>query len=158
MTDGSRPREAVPEAQPPHSARKRATIGLLRTADVLRRYFDCLFEPCGLAPQQYNVLRILRGARPEPLPTMVIAERMIEQAPGITRLLDRLEEKGLVNRERCAEDRRRVHCSITAEGLRVLEELDEPVDEADETALGMLDDNEVGQLIQFLDRIRAGLS
>ena len=139
------------------SMRQEALVGLWRTSDVARRFVGRLFEPYGLAMQQYNVLRILRGARPEALPTMEIADRMIEKAPGITRLLDRLEEKGLVSRERCPDDRRQVLCCITEEGLGVLEELDEPVAEADEAALEMLDDDEVRQLIELLARIREGL-
>lgn len=132
-------------------------MGLLSTADVVRRYFAALLEPYGVTPQQYNVLRILRGAR-SPLPTMDIADRMVERAPGITRLLDRLHEKGLVNRERCADDRRQVLCSISPGGLALLEELDEPVNEADEAVLAMLGDGDVDRLLDLLDRIRAGHS
>lgn len=131
-------------------------MGLLRTADVLRRHFEAVYEPYGITGQQYNVLRILRGARPESLPTMEIAERMIERTPGITRLVDRLEEKGLVTRERCAEDRRCVLCTVTAAGLELLEELDEPVDEADDAALAMLSREEAERLIALLDRVREG--
>lgn len=130
-------------------------MGLLRTADVVRRYFAQLLEPYGITPQQYNVLRILRGAR-SPLPTMEIVDRMVERAPGITRLLDRLDEKGLVSRERCMEDRRQVLCSISPEGLKLLEELDEPVNAADEAVLAMLKGGEVEQLIELLHRIREG--
>jgi len=138
------------------SARQEAAIGILRTADALRRHFDAVLEPRGITSQQYNVLRILRGAHPEALPTMEIAERMIERTPGITRLIDRLVEKGLVARERCHEDRRRVRCSVTERGLALLSLLDAPVDEADESALAMLDDREVDRLVAVLDRVREG--
>src|SRR5262249_14855885 len=77
-----------------------AAVGLMRTADLLRRLLEQALEPSGVTAQQYNVLRILRGARPESLPTLEIAERMIERTPGITRLLDRLEAKKLVRRDR----------------------------------------------------------
>lgn len=132
-------------------------MGLLRAGDLLRRYFGALFESYGLTGQQYNVLRILRGARPERLPTMEIAERMIERTPGITRLLDRLDEKGLVSRERCADDRRKVLCEITPEGLELLESLDEPVAAADEAVLAGFEDEEVEELIRLLDRVGQGM-
>ncbi len=129
-------------------------MGLLRTADVLRRYFASVYEPYGITAQQYNVLRILRGARPEPLPTMEIAQRMIERTPGITRLLDQLESRSLVARERCADDRRCVLCAVTPAGLDLLEELDRPVDEADDAVLAMLSGKEAERLTKLLDRVR----
>ncbi len=132
-----------------------SVVGLLRTADLVRARFEEFFEPYGITPQQYNVLRILRGARPDPVPTMTIARRMIERAPGITRLLDRLEVKGLVQRERCADDRRRVLCTISEKGLRLLAELDEPFDRLEAGALGMLSEPGAGRLVGLLDQIRA---
>ncbi len=78
----------------------------MRTADLARRRITTVIEPHGLTPQQFNVLRILRGAGPDGLPTLEVANRMIEQAPGITRLLDRLEAKELIKRHRCPKDRR----------------------------------------------------
>lgn len=131
-------------------------MALLRTADVLRRRFESVFQPHGITSQQYNVLRILRGARPEALPTMEIADRMLERTPGITRLVDRLEEKGLVRRQRSQEDRRCVLCTVTEEGLELLAELEEPVDRADRDVVSMLDEDEVKELIGYLDRIRDG--
>src|SRR3982751_1849888 len=109
-----------PDPDPPESFGSReqqAGIGLLRTADALKRSIAKLIEPDGITPQQYNVLRILRGAGRDGLPTLTIGERMIEQTPGVTRLVDRLERKGLVARVPCPKDRRRVFCRITPEGL-----------------------------------------
>ncbi len=106
---------------------QQALVSLFRTTDAVRRALAAVLEPHGLTGQQYNVLRILRGAHPDPLPVMEVAERMMEQTPGITRLLDRLEAKGLVVRVRCREDRRQVHCSVTEAGLALLAGLDEPV-------------------------------
>lgn len=154
MGESSRLKRELRQTKPFRSSYQEAAMGLLRTADVLRRRFEALFEPYGITSQQYNVLRILRGSRPDPLPTMEIAERMIERTPGITRLVDRLEEKGFVRRQRSPDDRRRVLCSITSEGLDLLEELDDPVDEADEEVLSMLDEDEVEELVEMLDRIR----
>ncbi len=129
-------------------------MDVLRTADALRRTFDAILEPYGLTGQQYNVLRILRGARPYPLPTMEIANRMIEKTPGITGLLDRLEGKGLVGRARGSDDRRCQYCSITKRGLDLLAELDDPIDEADDAALSMLSKDEVATLAKLLGAIR----
>ena len=117
---------------------KAAVLGILRAADVLRRRGAALLDPYGITPQQFNVLRILRGARPDGLCTLTIAERMIEQAPGITRLIDRLEAKQLVVRVRSSEDRRQVWCRITFAGLRLLARLDEPVAALDRQAVAGL--------------------
>ncbi|HEU4363896.1 MAG TPA: MarR family transcriptional regulator [Candidatus Krumholzibacteria bacterium] len=108
----------------------------------------------GVTLQQYNVLRILRGAEPDGLPTLVVAERMIERAPGITRMIDRLEEKGLVARERRGADRRCVHCRITGAGLDLLAGLDEPVDRADRAAFDALNQRELSELTSLLERVR----
>lgn len=133
-------------------------MALLRTADVVRRYIGRVLEPYGITPQQFNVLRILRGASAggaEGIPTLTIAERMIEEAPGITRLLDRLEAKGLVSRKRCPEDRRQVLCHATPQALDLLARIDGAMDEADDTALGPLSEEDKTQLIRLLDAVRA---
>ena len=115
-------------------------------------------EAGGITIQQYNVLRILRGAGSVGLPTLAIRDRMIEEAAGITRLLDKLETAGFVVRERSTPDRRQVLCHITPAGLRLLTQLDEPVDAANERALIMLDDPEKTTLTELLGAVRAGLS
>ena len=134
---------------------KAAVLGIIRAADVLRRRGAALFAPYGITLQQYNVLRILRGARPDGLCTLTIAERMIEQAPGITRLIDRLEAKQLVVRVRSSEDRRQVWCRITPAGLRLLARLDEPVDTLDRQAVAGLaraDQMRLAELLQAVHR------
>lgn len=133
-------------------------MALLRTADVVRRYIARVLEPYGITPQQFNVLRILRGAHAEDtqgIPTLAIAERMIEETPGITRLLDRLEAKGMVHRQRCPEDRRQVLCQATPQGLDLLGRIDGAMDEADEGALGTLSEEDKARLILLLDAVRA---
>src|SRR3954470_14782295 len=137
------------------SREQQATLGLLRTSDALKRSLAQVVEPHGITPQQYNVLRILRGAGPDGLPTLTIGERMIEQTPGVTRLVDRLELKGLVARTPCPTDRRRVFCRITAVGLQLLSELDEPVNRWDTQAVAMLAPSEIDSLITLLDRVRS---
>jgi DNA-binding MarR family transcriptional regulator len=103
----------------------------------------------GITSQQYNGLRILRGAGLGG-PTLGIAELMIEQAPGITRLLDRLERKKLVRRERPSDNRRQVLCFITKPGLDLLHELDTPVRNKVNQALHQLDESGVEELIRLL--------
>src|SRR4051794_31271009 len=131
-----------------------AAVTLLRTADVIRRLIATVIEPNGITTQQYNVLRILRGAGERGLPTLEIAERMIESTPGITRLIDRLETKKLVARERCLTDRRQVFCHITTAGLTLLKTLDTPTLQAADAALGVLKKTELTSLIDLLDRTR----
>jgi len=146
----------IRQTRPFRSTRQEALLGLLKTSDVLRRFLATLAEPHGITLQQYNVLRILRGAGPEGLPTLEIAERLIEQAPGVTRLLDRLEGKGLVKRQRCPLDRRQVTCRITPRGLKQLARMDGSMDAADDRGLGMLPDRDVERLVEILDVVRAG--
>jgi DNA-binding MarR family transcriptional regulator len=117
-----------------------------------------ILEPYGITAQQYNVLRILRGAGERGLPTLDIVERLIEETPGITRLIDRLEEKQLVARERCLTDRRQVFCRITKEGLKLLAKLDVPLNSAEEDVLGHLKKRELDELVDLLDRAREGLN
>jgi len=148
----------IRQTRPFRSLSQEATLGLLRTADVLRRTFGQTVEPLGLTLQQYNVLRILRGAGPDGLPTLAITERLIERTPGITRLLDRLERRSWVTRERTTGDRRKVVCRITSSGLETLGQLDEPVDELDDKNLGVLSEDELRTLIALLDRVRRDLA
>ncbi len=146
------------EQEPQENFRSReqqATLGLLRTADAMKRSLAHVMEPHGITPQQYNVLRILRGAGPDGLPTLTIGERMIEQTPGVTRLVDRLERKGLVARTPCPKDRRRVFCRMTPKGLDLLKELDEPVNRWDAQAVSVLPPSELDSLITLLDRVRS---
>lgn len=149
----------VPDNRPGRQlkSRRQEAVGvLLRTERRIEEQFRRIIEPAGLTLQQYSVLRILRGAGEGGLATLAIAERMADRAPGITRLIDRLERRDLVRRER-GEDRRQVLCHITPGGLRLLAELDAGVDQADETVFAALTNNEVGALIHLLDRVRASL-
>jgi DNA-binding MarR family transcriptional regulator len=142
------------QTKPFPSKAQEAAVALMRTADVLRRLIGAVVEPNGITSQQYNVLRILRGAGERGLPTLEIAERMIESTPGITRLIDRLETKKLAVRVRCLTDRRQVFCHITPAGLALLTTLDAPILDAADTALGALKKTELTSLIDLLDRTR----
>jgi DNA-binding MarR family transcriptional regulator len=146
--------EELQQSKPFHSVGQEAYLALLRTADDMRRRVSLVLEPAGITLQQYNVLRILRGAGTDGLPTLAIGERMIERTPGVTRLIDRMEEKGWVSRERCADDRRRVWCRITERGLRLLAPLDAPVNAVDDSLEEVLEQRELAALIDQLDRIR----
>lgn len=146
--------QELKQTRPFPSKAQEAAVALLRTADVLRRLAGAVVEPKGITTQQYNVLRILRGAGDRGLPTLEIVERMIETTPGITRLIDRLESKKLVARERCTNDRRQVFCRITSGGLSLLTALDAPMLQATNTALGVLKKTELTSLIDLLDRTR----
>ncbi|MBC7901566.1 MAG: MarR family transcriptional regulator [Saprospiraceae bacterium] len=146
----SRPNEKKP-ARP--SKGGIAYVNLLRAADGVKAYFETIIAPFDITGQQYNVLRILRGAGEYGLPTLTIAERMIERDPGITRMIDRLEAKGLVWRENCPNDRRRIYCRITEKGMDLLELLDEPVDETNAAFHG-LTAAELAQLTVLLEKVR----
>ena len=127
---------------------------LLSTADKIKTSFEAVCAPFDITAQQYNVLRILRGAEPEGLPTLTIAERVIEKTPGITRMIDRLEAKGLVAREIRPHDRRCVYCRITKKGLKLLELLDKPVADFNRRAFRVLTDSELERLVTLLVKTR----
>lgn len=146
-------RDEIKQTRPFRTRAQEVVVALFRTANMVRKPFEALFANEGITFQQYNVLRILRGAR-APLPTMEIAERMIEDTPGITRLVNVLDERGLIRREQWPGDRRQTLCQITPAGLRILEDLDPPVDALDDAAASALTDDELETLLQLLGRVR----
>ncbi|HVX39758.1 MAG TPA: MarR family transcriptional regulator [Gemmatimonadaceae bacterium] len=146
----------IAQRRPFHSIKAEVSVSILRTAALIERYFAQVVSQAGVTTQQYNVLRILRGAGAEGLPTLVIRDRMIHEAPGITRLLDKLEASGLARRERTSPDRRQVFCYITDKGLAVLNELEEEMRQADDVAAGDLSEDEMRTLVKLLERVRAG--
>ena len=149
-------REELQQTRPFHSSAHEAVLSILRTAAVVQRHISQVVEASGVTIQQYNVLRILRGAGETGLPTLAIRDRMIEEAAGITRLLDKLEKAGHVVRERSTPDRRQVMCQITASGLTLLAALDEPVDAVNDMALAELAEADQRSLIALLSSVRAG--
>ncbi len=130
-------------------------VNVMRTADALARGGEALLKPTGLSATQYNVLRILRGAGTQGLACREVGCRMISRDPDITRLLDRMESRGLIARAREEQDRRVVKTRITPEGLRVLAELDAPVQELHRRQLHHLPAKELRQLSRLLERVRA---
>jgi DNA-binding MarR family transcriptional regulator len=145
--------DEIKQTRPFRSRSQEATVALMRTVHLLRRQADAVVAAEEITLQQFNVLRILRGAR-APLPTMEISERMVEPACGITRLIGTLEQRGFVKREQWAGDRRQVLCQITPAGLRVLERLEEPMNTLDDQTTGTLAPEQVETLLRILGDIR----
>lgn len=130
-------------------------LSLLRTADALARGAEALLKPHSLSPTQYNVLRILRGSGEQGLACREVSDRLITRDPDITRLLDRLEARGLIARAREAQDRRVVKTRITGDGLRLLAELDQPVRDTHRGQFCHLSEKQLRQLLNLLNRARA---
>ena len=151
-------RHDIKQSKPFRSQGEEVAVALMRTADLVQRAIGSVVEPHGITTQQYNVLRILRGAGKDGLPTLEIAERMIESTPGITRLIDRLEVKKLVSRERSSDDRRCVYCRITPAGAALLARLDQPVIETTELVAKTVKPRQLEQLIAALDQLRESLN
>jgi DNA-binding MarR family transcriptional regulator len=152
MTTPSAPRPA--RARHFDSPEQEVFLNLWRTYDRLRALEDELFGRYDLTPQQYNVLRLLRGEHPGTLPTLALAAQLVSRAPNITRMLDQLEKRGLVERERPADNRRVVRVGITPAGLALLRDLDEPVRACHARQLGHLSRAELRNLAALLQAAR----
>ena len=152
MSPGKLQRE-IKKRQPFQSPAQEALLNLARTNDQVNIRFERLFRQHGLTPAQYNILRILRGEG-KPLPILEIAGRTITVVPGITGLIDRLEKRGWVQRERSTEDRRVIFVRITDDATALLATLDGPVLALhDEVARG-LTAAELKELTRLLEKIR----
>jgi MarR family transcriptional regulator, organic hydroperoxide resistance regulator len=147
-------RDEIKQQSPFESLEQEALLNVLHTADTLMQKISAALKPFKLSHSQYNVLRILRGASPDGLACQDISERMISRDPDITRLLDRLEARGLVTRTRDQKDRRVVTARITSQGLRLLEALDKPIAEVDRNPLQHLGEQRLRTLIQLLELAR----
>ena len=132
------------------SLEQEAFLNLWRTYDRLRAFEDELFARHDLTPQQYNALRLLRGTHPGKLPTLTLASRLVSRAPDITRLLDKLDERGLIERSRPADNRRMVEVRITAAGLALLHEMHADIQACHVGQLGHLKRAELHTLIDLL--------
>ena len=128
----------------------KALINIKYTANWLNSKEIEFFKPYGISPQQYNILRILRGAK-EAIKVQLVKERMIERSPNATRLMDKLLDKNLINRYRCEHDRRVVYIEITNSGLELLSKIDK---EGKLSFLHNLSEVEAKQLSDLLDKIR----
>lgn len=143
------------QARPFRTRGQEAAVGLMRTADLLRRLLEQALEPSGVTAQQYNVLRILRGAGPGGATCGQIAERMVKADPDITRLLDRMEQRGLITRGRDTKDRRVVLTRISPAGAKLLAALDKPAADLVRKQLGGLGRRKLQELITMLEQVRA---
>jgi DNA-binding MarR family transcriptional regulator len=140
--------------KPSRSLEEEAYLSLQRTADVLARAAEEAIKPSGLSGTQYNVLRILRGAPPGALACGEVAQRMLTHDPDVTRLLDRLEGRGLAARARASKDRRVITVRITPAGLRILTKLDRPIAAFHRRQLGHLGPRRLKRLIALLNSAR----
>jgi len=133
----------------------RLFVALLKASDSLASQADQLIKANGLTSAQYNVLRILRGAGPEGLPCNTIAERMISRDPDMTRLLDRMEKRDVIARERQKEDRRVVKARITDEGLKLLKKMDAPIRELHKSQFAHMTSARLKTLMDLLTEVAA---
>ena len=140
---------------PFRSREQEAYLALLRTTDALQTSVEAKLNEFGLTGTQYNALRILRGAEPEGLPCSEIGERMITHDPDVTRLLNRLEKRGLVKRARAKADRRVIYGRITAAGLKLLREMDKPIEQHGRELLKHVGQEQLRQLIDLLELVRS---
>jgi DNA-binding MarR family transcriptional regulator len=138
------------------SREQEAYLSLMRTADALQTQIEAQLKEFGLTGTQYNALRILRGAGPEGLPCREIGERMITRDPDITRLLNRLEDRGLVERTRARHDRRVIYGKITAAGLKLLRTMDNPIEKHGREILRHVGQEKLKELIDLLELVRCG--
>ena len=137
------------------SPQQEAFLNLWRTYDRMRVLEEQLFDRHDLTPQQYNALRLLKSAHPNPIATLSIASRLISRAPDITRLLDKLQERKLIERQRPADNRRTVMVSITPAGVELLEKLAIDVRDCHARQLGHLSGSQMRTLINLLQKARA---
>jgi DNA-binding MarR family transcriptional regulator len=143
-----------PSKRPPPSA---AFLSIVQAAEEMQRGLAELLKAHDLSIAQYNVLRILRGAGPEGATCGTVSENLIRHDPDVTRLVDRLDQRGLVDRARDTKDRRVVRTRITRAGAALLAELDDPVDELHSRQLGHVGSKRLADLVALLDEARAKL-
>jgi len=134
---------------------QKAAINLIYTVGWMREKTKAIFEAEDITPQQFNILRILRGSFPQPLSTLQIRERMLEKMSDTSRIVDRLIAKGLVKKITCKSDRRLVDVIITDKGKKLLEKLDLRQDEID-AVLANLSEEDANMLSSLLDKARDG--
>jgi DNA-binding MarR family transcriptional regulator len=147
-------RDDIRQRAPFTSLEQEALLNVLRTGTHLLDSLDLMLKEYGLGATQYNVLRILRGAQSDGICRNDLRDRMLTRMPDMTRLLDRLEEAGLVVRARDDEDRRMVRTRVTPAGLRLLAELDGPIDELHRRQLGHLTETQLRTLVELLTLVR----
>ena len=148
-------RAAAPRRRPPAAAEREAFLLVLRTGKELRQQVAAVLRPAGITTAKYDVLRLLRDAGGPGLPGSVLSDRLVEHDPDVTRLLDRLEASGWVERERDERDRRVVRARITRAGLALLRGLDDAVAAVHARQFAALARDELDALTALLERVRA---
>jgi len=150
--------QELKQTRPIRSPHEQAVLGLMRTSRAIEESWQTYLKRNeGISISQYNILRILRGARPQAIKTSEIADRMIYRDPDVTRLLDRLSKQGLVSREEDPQDRRVVLVRITAAGLALLARLDDPADRYTRSVMAGLSPDRLRELCRLLDQVRGGI-
>ena len=140
--------------KPFRSLKEEAHLSIQRTAALLEHAFESALKSHRITGTQYNVLRILRGSEPTGLCRNEVGARLVRQVPDVTRLLDRLEEAKLISRHRGGSDRRYVTTRITKAGLRLLDQMDQIINETHDKQLGHLDEGQLRKLITLLAAVR----
>jgi DNA-binding MarR family transcriptional regulator len=153
----SKLQDEIKQDKPFESLEAEVFLNLMRTADALSRGGEEILKLAGLSHTQYNVLRILRGAGEQGLCCREVAERMVTRDPDITRLVDRLERRGLLTRSRDSKDRRVITLRITPAGLKVLKDLDGPMAAHDRNLLSHMDKPDLRRLVELLEAVREPL-
>ena len=143
-------KDGIQQDKPFTSLEAEVFLNLMRTADLFARSGEAILKPVGLSLTQYNVLRILRGAGEQGLCCRELAERMITRDPDVTRLLDRLERRGLLARCRDSKDRRIITVRISAAGRRILKDLDTPVAKHHRKQLSHMGQGDLRRLAELL--------
>lgn len=133
---------------------QKSVINLLFTGNWINEKSNEFFKPFGLSPQQFNVLRILRGRKGEPTNLIDIQERMISKMSNTTRLIEKLKQKDLVNRVQCEENRRKIEVTITKSGLELLQNIDQQLSKHEKETVGNLSEGELKVLNELLDKLR----
>lgn len=150
----SKLKDEIKQVKPFESLESEVLLNLIRTADALSRGGEEILKLVGLSLNQYNVLRILRGAGDQGLCCREIADRMITRDPDITRLVDRLERRGFLTRSRDSKDRRIITVRITSAGLQTLKELDRPMEEYNRNRLSHMEKADLRKLSELLEAVR----
>ncbi|MEZ4828853.1 MAG: MarR family transcriptional regulator [Bacteroidia bacterium] len=145
--------DAIKQKTPFRSAKQKMLVNILFTQNWLLDLQKNVFKPYGITPQQYNVLRILRGQHPQPVSTCVIRDRMLDRMSDVSRIVDRLVKKDLVIRTTCQSDKRLVDVHINDNGLALLTSIDDRTQEMDR-AFASVTDEEALQISDLLDKLR----
>ena len=149
--------QEIKQTKPIRLLEEETSLNLVRTADLLAQRLTDVLKPHSISSTQYNVLRILRGGGSDGVSCKDIGNRLVTRDPDIPRLMDRLEKRGLLTRDRAKEDRRVVVHKLTPAGIELVNALDEPVESVHRAALGHMTKAKLHELVGLLEELREGL-